>query len=68
VRRAWARSAEPLSQDRADAIRAVLVTTFRVPAQRLEAIGLGEEQLRDPANPASAINRRVQLIAMGKLQ
>lgn len=54
-----------LSQKRADAVRDALVTTFRVPADRLEAVGLGEEQLRDPADPDGAINRRVQLINVG---
>ncbi|WP_417667913.1 OmpA family protein [Roseibium sp.] len=54
-----------LSQKRADAIRDALVTTFRVPAEQLEAVGLGEEQLRDPAAPDAAINRRVQLINVG---
>jgi OmpA-OmpF porin, OOP family len=55
-----------LSQDRADAIREALTTTFRIPARRLEAVGLGEEQLRDPAHPEAAINRRVQLVNIGK--
>jgi OOP family OmpA-OmpF porin len=54
-----------LSQARADAIREALVTTFRVPADMLEAVGLGEEQLRDPKKPNSEINRRVQLINIG---
>ena len=55
-----------LSQKRADAIREALVTTFRVAPRRVEAVGLGEEQLRDSANPASPENRRVQLITIGK--
>ena len=54
-----------LSQRRADAIREALVTTFRVPVEQLEAVGLGEEQLRDPNDPDGAINRRVQLINVG---
>ncbi|SHM87989.1 OmpA family protein [Roseibium suaedae] len=54
-----------LSQRRADAIRDALITTFRVPAEQLEAVGLGEEQLRDPKNPNSEVNRRVQLINVG---
>jgi len=54
-----------LSQRRAEAIREALVTTFRVPPDMLEAVGLGEEQLRDPANPDSETNRRVQLINVG---
>lgn len=54
-----------LSQQRAEAIREALVTTFRVPGEMLEAVGLGEEQLRDPKKPYSEINRRVQLINVG---
>lgn len=54
-----------LSQRRANAIREALVTTFRVPAEQLEAVGLGEENLRDPQNPDAQINRRVQLINVG---
>lgn len=54
-----------LSRRRAAAIRQALATTFQVPAQYLFAVGLGEEQLRDPANPDAAVNRRVQLINMG---
>jgi len=54
-----------LSQKRAGSIMEALTTTFRVPADRLEAVGLGEEQLRDPADPYSQANRRVQLINIG---
>lgn len=56
-----------LSQRRADAIRNTLITVFRVPPQRLAAFGLGEEQLRDPANPDAAVNRRVQLLNLGPM-
>ncbi|UES37946.1 OmpA family protein [Roseibium aggregatum] len=54
-----------LSLKRAQAVREALVTTFRVPGDYLFAVGLGEEQLRDPSNPDAAINRRVQLINLG---
>lgn len=54
-----------LSQRRADAVREALVTTFRVPPESVQAVGLGEEDLRDPANPDAAVNRRVQLINTG---
>ena len=57
-----------LSQKRADAIRNALVTTFRVAPNRLVALGLGEEQLRDPAHPDAAVNRRVQLINIGRMR
>ncbi len=56
-----------LSQRRADAIREALVSTFRLPARRVSAVGLGEEQLQDAVNPRAAVNRRVQLIAVGKI-
>jgi outer membrane protein OmpA-like peptidoglycan-associated protein len=54
-----------LSQDRADAIREALINPFGINPARLEAVGLGEEQLLDPAHPDAAENRRVQLINVG---
>ncbi|WP_436644094.1 OmpA family protein [Microbaculum sp. FT89] len=56
-----------LSQRRADAIRNALVSYFKVAPNRLRAFGLGEEQLKDPANPEGGINRRVQLVNLGPL-
>jgi len=56
-----------LSQRRADAIRKALTSFFRVQPERLKAFGLGEEQLKDPANPDSGVNRRVQLVNLGPL-
>ncbi len=56
-----------LSQKRADAIRNALVSFFRVEPARLKAFGLGEEQLKNPANPDSGVNRRVQLVNLGPL-
>jgi OmpA-OmpF porin, OOP family len=55
-----------LSQRRAEAIRAALIDPFNVNPAALEAIGMGEEQLRDPKNPTSGVNRRVQLVNVGK--
>jgi outer membrane protein OmpA-like peptidoglycan-associated protein len=57
-----------LSQKRADAIREILSTTFAVPANRLVAIGVGEELPIDAADPKAAINRRVQLINIGSMK
>lgn len=54
-----------LSIERAQSVYDALTTTFNVPANTLYAIGLGEEQLQDPSNPDSGVNRRVQLINMG---
>jgi OmpA-OmpF porin, OOP family len=55
-----------LSQARADAVAGALVTTFHVDPSRLEAVGLGEEALQDGKNPTNPINRRVQIINIGK--
>jgi outer membrane protein OmpA-like peptidoglycan-associated protein len=57
-----------LSQRRADAIKEVLSTTFAVPAKTLFTVGVGDEQPIDPANPAAAINRRVQIFNIGPLK
>ena len=54
-----------LSQRRAAAVVDALTTTFRVDPGQLVALGLGEEQLRDPTNPEGAANRRVQLLNVG---
>ncbi len=43
-----------LSQRRADSVRDVLVNTFKIPTTRVQAIGLGEEQLLDSAPPHGA--------------
>src|SRR4051794_12749245 len=54
-----------LSQQRADAIRAALINPFGISPSRIEAAGLGEEQLLKRDNPEAAENRRVQLINIG---
>jgi outer membrane protein OmpA-like peptidoglycan-associated protein len=56
-----------LSQERADAVREALIKPFGIAPGRIEAVGLGEEQLLDAANPDAAKNRRVQLVNIGKL-
>jgi outer membrane protein OmpA-like peptidoglycan-associated protein len=56
-----------LSQRRADSIRDVLVTTFKVSPKRLKAIGLGEEQLLDAAHPTAPVNQQVQVVTVGKV-
>jgi outer membrane protein OmpA-like peptidoglycan-associated protein len=55
-----------LSQQRADAIRLALLSPFGIEGARIEAVGLGEEQLLNRANPKAAENRRVQLINIGR--
>jgi len=57
-----------LSQERADAIREALTTTFAVSPDRLYAVGVGQEMPVDAANPKAASNRRVQLINLGMVK
>ena len=55
-----------LSQRRAEAIRDALINPFGIVPQRIEAVGLGEEQLLNRRDPQAAENRRVQLINIGR--
>jgi outer membrane protein OmpA-like peptidoglycan-associated protein len=55
-----------LSQRRADSIREVLVSTFKISPKRLQAVGLGEEQLQDAVHPTAAINQQVQVVTVAK--
>ena len=55
-----------LSQRRADAIREALVGTFKISPKRLQALGLGEEQLQDSSRPASPSNVRAQIVTIGE--
>ncbi len=51
-----------VSQRRAESVKAYLVKNYGVDPKRLRVIGYGKEQLKDPAQPFAAINRRVQII------
>lgn len=56
-----------LSQRRADAIRDVLVNTFKISSKRLQSLGLGEEQFIDQAHPTSPVNLQIQIVTIGKV-
>jgi OmpA-OmpF porin, OOP family len=56
-----------LSQRRADAIREILSATFKISPKRVQAVGLGEEQLADAAHPTAAGNLRLQIVTIGKV-
>ena len=56
-----------LSQRRADAIRDILVNTFKISAKRLLTVGLGEEQLLDPARPTGPVNAQTQIMTWAKV-
>lgn len=53
-----------LSQRRAEAIRDALVTTFKVSPKRLQAVGLGEEQLVDADHPKNSINQQAGIVTV----
>ena len=51
-----------LSERRADAVRQFLSKKYGIEAGNLVTVGYGHTQLKDPANPFAADNRRVQVI------
>lgn len=55
-----------LSRRRAQAVRDYLVGRHGIDPARLDPVGYGEERLKDPFAPKSPVNRRVEIIALGK--
>lgn len=55
-----------LSQRRANSIRDVLATTFKISPKRIQAVGLGEEQLLDAEHPKAAVNQQIQIVTVRK--
>ena len=53
-----------LSHRRAESIRDVLVTTFKVSPKRVLAVGLGEEQLQDANNPKAPVNQQAEIVTL----
>lgn len=53
-----------LSEKRAASVRQYLVDRFGIDGSLLEAHGYGFSRLLDPADPTSAVNRRVEIINM----
>ncbi len=56
-----------LSQRRADAIRDILVNTFKISTKRLQTVGLGEEQLLDASRPNGPVNAQTQIMTLAKV-
>jgi len=50
-----------LSQARADEVVRYMVRDCGIDGNLLEAVGMGEARLKDPANPRADINRRVEI-------
>jgi len=55
-----------LSQRRAESFRDVLVTTFKISPKRIQAVGLGEEQLQDADHPKAAVNQQIGIVSVRK--
>jgi outer membrane protein OmpA-like peptidoglycan-associated protein len=53
-----------LSTARAETVRAWLISAGGISGSRLRAHGFGPDMLRNPRDPASPINRRVEVIAV----
>jgi outer membrane protein OmpA-like peptidoglycan-associated protein len=53
-----------LSQRRSETVRDFLVKTFNIDKSHLIALGFGKEQLKNPADPEGAENRRVQIVRL----
>src|SRR4029077_4103705 len=56
-----------LSQRRADAIRDILINSFKISAKRLQSVGFGEEQLLDSARPNAPVNNQLQIMTLAKI-
>jgi outer membrane protein OmpA-like peptidoglycan-associated protein len=55
---------QDLSERRADSIKRYLVEKFGLAGSDLVTVGYGKTKLKDPANPLSQVNRRVQVANM----
>jgi outer membrane protein OmpA-like peptidoglycan-associated protein len=51
-----------LSQQRASAVRTLLIEQFHIPPDTLIAVGFGKENLKIPGQPSADQNRRVQIV------
>jgi outer membrane protein OmpA-like peptidoglycan-associated protein len=59
---------QTLSEQRAETVKRYLIERYGVTSARLTAAGYGLTQLLDPANPTSAVNRRVEITNIGQRQ
>jgi OOP family OmpA-OmpF porin len=53
---------QSLSQQRAESVRAYLVSAHAIDARRLKAVGKGDSELLNAGNPAAVENRRVTIV------
>lgn len=57
-----------LSDRRAQSVRSYLLGSSRIPATRLQAVGMGEESPKEGTDPEDPANRRVQITTLEGLQ
>ncbi|HYD66800.1 OmpA family protein [Azospirillum sp.] len=57
---------QALSERRARAVKEYLVRRHGINAARLDVAGMGEREPADPAHPAAAANRRVEIVNLGR--
>jgi outer membrane protein OmpA-like peptidoglycan-associated protein len=55
---------QELSEHRADAIKRYLIDNYHIAASDLVTVGYGKSKLKDPNQPMSEVNRRVQVVNM----
>lgn len=55
-----------LSRERAQAVETELVAAYRISRGRLQAVGRGQTQPIDAADPANPANRRVEVVNLGQ--
>jgi outer membrane protein OmpA-like peptidoglycan-associated protein len=55
-----------LSQLRAQSVRAYLVDSMKIDAARLDAVGKGDRELMNKANPEAPENRRVTIVNLSR--
>lgn len=53
-----------LSERRAGWVKEFLIKEYRIAPDRIEALGRGKAELRDPSDPNGEVNRRVEVISV----
>ncbi len=56
---------QALSERRAQAVRRYLVEHFKLPSEKVAAVGFGKQRLKIPKQPFADENRRVQVVNLG---
>ena len=56
---------QKLSEERARTVKAFLASNYQLSGEQLLAVGYGQEQLKNSANPLADENRRVKIVNLG---